>query len=54
MSKENQNKQNPSSVRMPASSKQQAQLSNNYVDVSLGQEPGIKNPFVNSGRSTGK
>jgi chromosomal replication initiator protein len=43
---ENQNKQNPSSVRMPASSKQQAQLSNNYVDVSLGQEPGIKNPFV--------
>ncbi len=43
---ENQNKQNPTSVRVPASAKQQAQLNNNYVDTTLGNEPSIKNPFV--------
>jgi chromosomal replication initiator protein len=43
---ENQNKKNPASIRMPASSHSQAQLSNNYVDVHVGNESGIKNPFV--------
>jgi chromosomal replication initiator protein len=43
---ENQNKKNPASIRMPASNQSHAQLSNNYVDVQLGNEAGIKNPFV--------
>jgi chromosomal replication initiator protein len=43
---ENQNKKNPATVRVPASTQQQAQLSNNYVDMPLGKEDGIKNPFV--------
>jgi chromosomal replication initiator protein len=43
---ENQNKKNPASVRVLASNHQQAQLGNNYVDINLGNDQGIKNPFV--------
>jgi chromosomal replication initiator protein len=43
---DNTNKKNPASVRMPASNHSHAQLSNNYVDVQIGNESGIKNPFV--------
>ena len=43
---ENQTKKNPASIRVAASTQQQTKLSNNYVDVQLGNESGIKNPFV--------
>nr|HPI55386.1 chromosomal replication initiator protein DnaA [Chitinophagaceae bacterium] len=43
---ESQSKKNPASVRVSASNQQQAKLGNNYVDVQLGNENGIKNPFV--------
>ena len=43
---ENQNKKNPATVRVLAGNHQQAQLSNNYVDIHLGNDQGIKNPFV--------
>jgi chromosomal replication initiator protein len=43
---ENQTKKNPASIRVAASTQQQTKLSNNYVDIQLGNESGIKNPFV--------
>lgn len=43
---ENQGNSNPASMRVPAGTQQQAQLKNNYVDIQLGNENGIKNPFV--------
>jgi chromosomal replication initiator protein len=43
---ENQTKKNPASIRVAASTHQQTKLSNNYVDIQLGNESGIKNPFV--------
>jgi chromosomal replication initiator protein len=43
---ENQNKKNPASVRIAAGSQHQAKLSNNYVDLQLANDSGIKNPFI--------
>jgi chromosomal replication initiator protein len=43
---ENQSKKNPASVRMASSNQQQAKLGNNYIDLQLGGETGIKNPFI--------
>jgi chromosomal replication initiator protein len=43
---ENQHRKNPAAIRMPASNQSQAQLQNNFVDVQIGPESGIKNPFV--------
>ena len=43
---ENQNKKNPASVRIAAGSQHQAKLSNNYVDLQLANDSGIKYPFI--------
>lgn len=43
---ENQTKKNPASIRVPASQQQAAKVTNNYVDIQIGNESGIKNPFV--------
>jgi chromosomal replication initiator protein len=43
---ENQSKKNPTSVRVSASNHQQAKLGNNYIDLQIGSDTGIKNPFI--------
>ena len=43
---ETQNKKNPTSMRVAAGTHNNPKVTENYVDLHLGQENGIKNPFV--------
>lgn len=43
---ENQNKKNPASIRVAAGTQHASRVSENYVDIQMGGEPSIKNPFV--------